>query len=222
MIEAVKTLPIANQNDAGPGGISVKNGPDLLFEQYELPVLQNAMCIYFYYSEFMDDMRKIFKEAATSPTLNIHEQVSLYKIYTSANNMIQRVKHTHLPNIEAILEVLMTKTQAETKLKAEPLILQADAISLLSGNTISYLEFSQAMVRSRTLLEEIYEPVFNKHVFQVQEKLKEIAAEKSSQMIKEQMKRAKTIKKKGRLIWLCLCINNNNKPKIPHLLIYLI
>jgi hypothetical protein len=70
-----------------------------------------------------------------------------------------------LPNIESILEVLITKTNAEQKFKNEPLILASDAVALLSGNTISYLEFSQAMVRSRTLLGEIYEPVFNKRIF---------------------------------------------------------
>jgi len=47
-----------------------------------------------------------------------------------------------LPPIEAILEVLITKTRAEEKLKDEPLILSTDAVNYLSGNTISFLEFN--------------------------------------------------------------------------------
>jgi len=47
-----------------------------------------------------------------------------------------------LPPIEAILEVLLTKTNAESRLKDEPLILVSDATNYLTGNTISFLEFS--------------------------------------------------------------------------------
>ena len=52
------------------------------------------------------------------------------------------------------------------------------------------------MIKSRTLLNDIYEPVFNKRVFQVYDQLKEIAAEQTSAAVKEQIKRAKTNKKK--------------------------
>lgn len=64
-------------------------------------------------------------------------------------------------------EVLLSKTKAEEKLKNEPLILSSDAQSYLSGNTISFLEFTQGIIKSRSLLMEIYEPVFNKRIFQV-------------------------------------------------------
>jgi hypothetical protein len=69
--------------------------------------------------------------------------------------------------MEAVTEVLLTKTKAEEKLKNEPLILSTDAQSYLSGNTISFLEFTQGIIKSRSLLNEIYEPVFNKRIFQV-------------------------------------------------------
>jgi hypothetical protein len=69
--------------------------------------------------------------------------------------------------MEAVTEVLLTKTKAEEKLKNEPLILSSDAQSYLSGNTISFLEFTQGIIKSRSLLNEIYEPVFNKRIFQV-------------------------------------------------------
>lgn len=65
----------------------------------------------------------------------------------------------------------------------------------MSGNTISFLEFVQALNKSRSLLNEIYEPVFNKRIFQVYDQLKEIAAEVSTGSVKDQIKRAKT--KKG-------------------------
>ena len=47
-----------------------------------------------------------------------------------------------LPAIEAILEVLLNKTNAEEKLKNEPLILINDTSHFLTGNTISFSEFS--------------------------------------------------------------------------------
>jgi hypothetical protein len=56
MIEAVKTLNIAGKSNE----ISAKQGPDLLFEQFDLQVLQNSMCIFFYYNEFMENVRTIF------------------------------------------------------------------------------------------------------------------------------------------------------------------
>ncbi|CDW72541.1 UNKNOWN [Stylonychia lemnae] len=96
------------------------------------------------------------------------------------NNMILTNYKRLLPPIEAILEVLITKTKAEDKLKDEPLILSTDA----------------GMIRSRTLINDLYEPVFNKRIFQVYDQLKEIASEQTSASVKEQIKRAKT-KKKG-------------------------
>ena len=52
------------------------------------------------------------------------------------------------------------------------------------------------MIRSKTLINDLYEPVFNKRIFQVYDQLKEIASEQSSASVKEQIKRAKTNKKK--------------------------
>ena len=71
----------------------------------------------------------------------------------------------------------MQKTQAVTKLKDDPLILSTDITQFLSGNTISYKEFCQELVRNKTLTTEVYDPIFNKRAFQVYEQLKEIAAE---------------------------------------------
>ena len=72
-----------------------------------------------------------------------------------------------MPPIEAIVEVLMTKTDSEEHVKDEPLILIEDLTDYFSGCTISYVEFSQGMIRNRTILTEIYEPLFNKRVFQI-------------------------------------------------------
>lgn len=47
------------------------------------------------------------------------------------------------------------------------------------------------MIRNKTLLSEIYEPIYNKRVFQVQDMLKEIAAEQAASVVKEQMKKQK-------------------------------
>jgi hypothetical protein len=55
MIETIKTLPVAKK-----GKISDKNGADILFEQYDLDKLQSAVCIYFYYNEFMENVRTLF------------------------------------------------------------------------------------------------------------------------------------------------------------------
>ena len=70
-----------------------------------------------------------------------------------------------MPPIEAIVEVLLTKTDAEEIIKDDPLILIDDLTNYLTGSTISYVEFSQGMIRNKTLLNEIYEPIFNKRVF---------------------------------------------------------
>jgi hypothetical protein len=182
MIETIKTLPVAKKN-----GISIKAGTEILFEQYELDKLQSAVCIYFYYNEFMENVRTLFQEAQSSSSLDPNEQVSLFLIYTSINNLVQRLRTSSfpLPPIEAVVEVLLTKTDAEDIIKDEPLILVNDLTQYLSGNTMSYVEFSQGMIKNKTLLTDIYDPIYNKRVFQVQELLKDIAAEQAASVVKE-------------------------------------
>ena len=94
------------------------------------------------------------------------------------------------------MEVLISKTSAEERLRDDPLVTAQDAVTFLTGHTISYLEFAQGMIRSKSLSGELYEPVFNKRIFQVFDQLKEIASQQSSAGVKEQIKRAKTSKKK--------------------------
>jgi len=115
MIETIKTLPLAKKGTS----ISTKTGTDILFEQFELDKLQAAICIYFYYNEFMENVRTLFQEANSAAALNPNEQVSLHLIYTSINNLVQRLKTSSfpLPPIEAIVEVLLTKTDAEEEIK---------------------------------------------------------------------------------------------------------
>lgn len=189
MIETIKTLPLAKKG----GVISTKSGTDILFEQFELEKLQSAVCIYFFYNEFMDNARQCFQEAQSAPQLNPNDQVSLMLIFTSINNLVQRLRTSSfpLPPIQAIVEVLLTKTDAHEEVKDQPLVLIQDVIDHFSGATISYVEFSQGMIRNRTLLSEIYEPIYNKRVFQVQDMLKEIAAEQAASVVKEQMKKQK-------------------------------
>ena len=76
--------------------------------------------------------------------MNETEQVSLFLVYTSINNLVQRLRNSAfpLPPIEAIVEVLMTKTDSEEHVKDEPLILIEDLTDYFSGCTISYVEFS--------------------------------------------------------------------------------
>jgi len=162
MIDTIKTLPVAKK-----GGISEKAGTDILYEHFELDKLQSAVCIYFYYNEFMENVRTLFQESQSAAALNPDEQVSLFIVYTSINNLVQRLRTSAfpLPPIEAIVEVLLTKTDAEEIIKDDPLILIDDLTNYLTGSTISYVEFSQGMIRNKTLLNEIYEPIFNKRVF---------------------------------------------------------
>ena len=119
----------------------------------------------------MENVRTTFQEAHSAQTLNVDQQVSLSLIYTSINNLVNRLKNSSfpLPPIEAIVEVLLTKTDAEDKIKDQPLILVNDLTHYLTGCTMSYVEFSQGMLRNKTLLNEIYEPIFNKKVFTVYE-----------------------------------------------------
>lgn len=60
IIETVKTLVIANKDPSAAKEISSRQGHDLLFEQYELEKLQGAVCIFFYYNEFMENVRTLF------------------------------------------------------------------------------------------------------------------------------------------------------------------
>ena len=57
MIEAVKTLNLSEFEH-----VSSLQGDDMLFEKYELADLQFAVCIFFYYIEFMENVREIFKD----------------------------------------------------------------------------------------------------------------------------------------------------------------
>jgi len=102
------------------------------------------VCIYFFYNEFMENVRTLFQEANSASTLNPNEQVSLMLVYTSINNLVQRLKTSSfpLPPIEAIVEVLLTKTDAEEEIKNQPIVLVSDVTKYLSGSTMSYVEFS--------------------------------------------------------------------------------
>ena len=77
------------------------------------------------------------------------------------------------------MEILVTKADpsALQMLKDEPLCIVNDMTNLLSGHTISYLEFSQGMCQNKTLLRDIYEPVFSSHAISKYDQLKEIASE---------------------------------------------
>jgi hypothetical protein len=144
----------------------------------------------------MENVRTLFQEVNSAATLNPNEQVSLYLIYTSINNLVQRLKTSNfpLPPIEAIVEVLLTKTDAESDIKDVPLVLISDVTKYLSGATMSYTEFSQGMIRNKTLLNDIYEPIFNKRMTAITDQLKEIAAEQAASVNKDQSKK-KGVKK---------------------------
>ena len=92
----------------------------------------------------MENVRTLFQEAQSASALDANEQVSLFLIYTSINNLVQRLRISSfpLPPIEAVAEVLLTKTDAEELIKDQPLILVNDLTQYLSGNTMSYVEFS--------------------------------------------------------------------------------
>ena len=86
-----------------------------------------------------------------------------------------------LPTVEAILEILITKADAKALnvLKDSPLCLVSDLTQYLSGNTISYLEFTQGMIASRTILKEIYENNPQQKTVPNMDALKEIALEQA-------------------------------------------
>lgn len=83
MIETIQYLPVAKKTT-----LSEKAGTDVLFEQYELSKLQAAVCIFFYYKEFMDNVKGVFQEAQGASILNPKEEVSLFLIYSSINNLV--------------------------------------------------------------------------------------------------------------------------------------
>ena len=94
------------------------------------------------------------------------------------------------------MEILIQKAsqEAQDKLANEPLCVINDYVQYLSGFTISYLEFSQGMIASKTLLRDIYEPIFtSSRSLQNFEQLKEIANEQASSALltSTQVKRTK-------------------------------
>ena len=98
------------------------------------------------------------------------------------------------------MEILVSKADPSAMhlLKDEPLCIVNDMTSLLSGFTISYLEFSQGMCQNKTLLRDIYEPVYSSHAINKYDQLKEIASEVAPPglLAATQIKRGKTKKKK--------------------------
>ena len=60
-------------------------------------MLQGAVCICFYYNEFMENARTLFQESAGSTTLNMTQQCNLFLIYNSISNLVQRLKPNSQP-----------------------------------------------------------------------------------------------------------------------------
>ena len=87
MIETISTLPISK----GGGAISSKQGAEVMLDMYDLDKIQAAVCIYFFYSEFMEKMRTLFQEAqglSDSQPFNPSGQVQLTQIFTSISNIL--------------------------------------------------------------------------------------------------------------------------------------
>lgn len=95
------------------------------------------------------------------------------------------------------MEVLITKASPDalSKLQSDPLVVVSDFVPFLSGNTISYLEFSQGMVANKTLIREIYDPISTQKAVNW-DQLKEIAGEQASSTLLTAAQIKKTQKKK--------------------------
>jgi len=57
MIEAVKVIPLIETKK-----ITSQTGDDILFDKFDLTDLQTAICVFFYFNEFMENVRKIFQD----------------------------------------------------------------------------------------------------------------------------------------------------------------
>ena len=55
MIDTLKPCPLAKTKS-----VSQKAGNEILVEQYDLDKLQAAVCIFFFYNEFMENARTTF------------------------------------------------------------------------------------------------------------------------------------------------------------------
>lgn len=82
IIEAVRTLPLQD------GTIKPNLNNDLLFQQFDIDKLQQAVCIFFYYSEFMENVKTLFMETSMQTTLNYTEQCTFKLIYSGISNLI--------------------------------------------------------------------------------------------------------------------------------------
>jgi len=92
MIDTLRTMPLAKKSS-----ISAKAGNEILVEQFDLDKLQAAVCIYFFYNEFMENARTTFMEAQSSQSLNYEQQVPLEQIYTAINNLVNRLRNNSFP-----------------------------------------------------------------------------------------------------------------------------
>jgi len=147
MAESIKCLPLADASSSGNIKVSQKVGDDMMFEKYDLNQMQTAVCIFFYYNEFMEQVRKIFLDCQQKETLDIHEECSVYLIFSSISNSIKRLKQPDhpFPTIEEVLETIVYKEPPieplKRKLDTEAIVLTSEIESELSG-TISYCQFS--------------------------------------------------------------------------------
>ena len=90
IIESVRTLPLQD-------GTTKPQSNDLLFEQYDIEKLQQAVCVFFYFSEFMENLRTLFMETAMQTTLNINEQCTFKLIFSGISNLISRLRPSSQP-----------------------------------------------------------------------------------------------------------------------------
>ena len=74
----------------------------------------------------------------------------------------QKVGSAPMPPIEAICEVLIMKADVTDIINDQCLIIVDDTTHHFTGKSISYIEFSQGMNKNKTLLADIYEPVYIK------------------------------------------------------------
>jgi hypothetical protein len=72
----------------------------------------------------------------------------------------------------------------------------SDVTKFLSGSTMSYVEFSQGMIRNKTLLSDIYDTIYSKGTTTTYDQIKEIAAEHGASVVKDQQKKNRTKKAK--------------------------
>ena len=139
--EACKTIPRdPNHPSTKPETyISTLSQEPGLFEKFEIEDLRLSVQLFFYYSEFIENIKAIFNELSCGDSDSAQVTISL--VYTSIENLYKKNKIFVMPPQELVYEAIVFKSQKKMKMAPDEVYLIEDMQSFMTGaGTISFNE----------------------------------------------------------------------------------